>query len=215
MALDLLSIVQTFKIRHRPEMMLMLRIGIHSGPCAAGVVGHTMPRYCLFGDTVNTASRMESTGEGGWMSVLLILWICEFNPFFECYVSEWDVKALLIDLPFTQRPYPRALPGGAGWVANTTHYDCCYYDRNPFGQPARHSFLKYCWGWHEGITGEWPSVDVSLTALKIHLSATARDELLKFPGYVIELRGPTELKVQQIFFIICSYVCTICFIYLI
>ncbi|XP_042361411.1 heat-stable enterotoxin receptor [Plectropomus leopardus] len=62
MALDILSFVGTFELQHLPGIPLWIRIGVHSGPCAAGVVGNKMPRYCLFGDTVNTASRMESTG---------------------------------------------------------------------------------------------------------------------------------------------------------
>jgi class 3 adenylate cyclase/ligand-binding sensor domain-containing protein len=67
--------MQSFIVNRRSERMAMgkiglqMRLGIHTGPVIAGIVGFKKFQYDIWGDSVNTASRIESAGQAGRVNI--------------------------------------------------------------------------------------------------------------------------------------------------
>lgn len=103
--------IQKFMEKHKKEkqekgeLYFEIRIGIHTGPIVAGIVGVKKFAYDIWGDTVNTASRMESSGEVGKINISETTYN-KIAHLFECsYRGEIDAKGKgKLKMYFVEKP---------------------------------------------------------------------------------------------------------------
>jgi class 3 adenylate cyclase/DNA-binding response OmpR family regulator len=114
-----------------------IRIGLHTGPLVAGVIGEQRFTYDLWGDTVNTASRMESGGEAGRINISAATHQL-VEPFFECTPrGSIAVKnRTAVEMYFLERLRPEFSADLAGLTPNERFFEARERLRNAAAPPA-------------------------------------------------------------------------------
>lgn len=101
-----------------------LRIGIHSGPVVAGIVGKKKFAYDIWGDAVNTASRMESSGEPGMINVSGVTYQLIQEFFVTSYRGRVEAKNKgEVDMYFVTGIRPELSINGAGIEPNDRFHE--------------------------------------------------------------------------------------------
>ena len=90
MALEMLDVIS--QINTPSGEPLRMRVGINTGPVIAGVIGAKKFIYDLWGDTVNTAARMETHSEPGRINISATTYKCLSESFHCTYRGKIDAK---------------------------------------------------------------------------------------------------------------------------
>jgi class 3 adenylate cyclase/HD superfamily phosphodiesterase len=100
-----------------------VRIGIHTGPVIAGRVGRKKTTFDIWGDTVNTASRMESSGSAGEINITDSTYQM-IKDFFVCeYRGQMPIKYKgAIDMYFVKGILPELSVNGSGLIPTHTFF---------------------------------------------------------------------------------------------